>query len=93
MYLLIPCCLCLAGLFLWQEKTENYRMAVALKGLASICFVFFGVCCSPGTHIARLIVTGLILGCIADVLLNLRTGNNTAKSSYYGFPRHTAQHG
>ena len=72
MYLLIPCCLCLAGLFLWQEKTENYRMAVALKGLASICFVLLGVCCSPGTHIARLIVTGLILGCIADVLLNLR---------------------
>ena len=72
MYLLIPCCLCLAGLFLWQEKTENYRRAVALKGLASICFVLLGVCCSPGTHIARLIVTGLILGCIADVLLNLR---------------------
>ena len=72
MYLLIPCCLCLAGLFLWQEKTENYRMAVALKGLASICFVLLGVCCSPGTQIARLIVTGLILGCIADVLLNLR---------------------
>ena len=47
-------------------------MAVALKGLASICFVLLGVCCSPGTHIARLIVTGLILGCIADVLLNLR---------------------
>ena len=43
-----------------------------VSGRTVICFVLLGVCCSPGTHIARLIVTGLILGCIADVLLNLR---------------------
>ena len=71
-YMLIPLCLCLAGCFLWMEKQEKYVPAVVLKGLASICFVILGLLLSPGTSMARLIVTGLILGCAADVLLNLR---------------------
>ena len=71
-YCLIPLCLCLAGAFLRTEKKENYVGAVVLKGLASLCFIILGLLVSPGTHIARLIVTGLILGGIADVLLNLR---------------------
>ena len=71
-YMLIPLCLCLAGCFLWIEKKEKYVPAVVLKGLASICFVILGLLLSPGTSMARLIVTGLILGCAADVLLNLR---------------------
>ena len=71
-YILIPICLVVACLFLMQEKKENYVTAVCLKGLASLCFVLLGVLSSPGTPIARLIVIGLILGLIADVLLNLR---------------------
>ena len=72
MYFLIPICLCLAGLFLWQESKKNYVPAVILKGLASLCFVILGGLLSKGTRPANLILTGLLLGCIADVLLNLR---------------------
>ena len=72
MYLLIPLCLVLAGAFLWFEKQEKYVPAVVLKGLASLCFVILGLLTSPGTPMAKLIVTGLILGCVADVMLNLR---------------------
>ena len=72
MLFLIPLCLLLAGVFLWKESREEYVPAVVLKGLASLCFVLLGVLCSPGTQIARLIVTGLVLGCVADILLNLR---------------------
>ncbi len=72
MFLLIPLCLAFACIFLWQEKKKKYVPAVVLKGLASLCFVILGVSCSSGTHTAKLIVAGLILGCIADVLLNLR---------------------
>lgn len=72
MYILIPLCLILAGVFLWTEKQEKYIPAVVLKGLASLCFVILGILTSPGTHMAKLIVAGLILGCVADVMLNLR---------------------
>lgn len=65
-------CLCLAGAFLYIENREQYVGAVILKGLASLCFVVLGLLCSPGTQTAKLIVIGLILGFVADVLLNLR---------------------
>ncbi len=65
-------CLCLAALFMWTEKKENYMGAAILKGLASLCFVFVGVMAGNGGQLAKLIVTGLLLGCVADVLLNLR---------------------
>ncbi len=72
MIVLIILCAALAAVFLYTESKEKYAAAVALKGMASLCFVITGILCSPGTHIAKLIVCGLILGCIADVLLNLR---------------------
>lgn len=72
MYFLIPLCLCLAGVFLWQESKKNYVPAVILKGLASCCFVILGFLLSKGSNTANLITVGLLLGCIADVLLNLR---------------------
>lgn len=72
MLLCILLTLVLAALFLYQEEMKNYVLAVVLKGLASLCFVILGVLCSSGTHPARLIVAGLVLGCLADVLLNLR---------------------
>ena len=65
-------CLCLAALFIWMEKKENYVAAVVLKGLASLCFVFVGIMTGNGSHLAKLVITGLALGCVADVLLNLR---------------------
>ena len=65
-------CLCLAALFMWTEKKENYMGAVILKGLVSLCFVLVGVMAGNGGQLAKLIVTGLLLGCVADVLLNLR---------------------
>lgn len=65
-------CLVFAALFLYQESREKYVPAVVLKGLASLCFVILGMICSPGSHLAKLVMIGLVLGCIADVLLNLR---------------------
>ena len=72
MLILIILCLALAAVFLRQEKEKKYVPAVALKGLASLCFVILGALCSSGSHTAKLIVVGLVLGCIADVMLNLR---------------------
>ena len=72
MVLLCILCLCLAAAFLWQEKKERYVLAAVLKGLASLCFVTVGFLASNGGHMAKLIIIGLVLGCIADVLLNLR---------------------
>ena len=65
-------CLCLAALFIWIEKKESYVAAVLLKGLASLCFVFVGVMAGNGSQLTKLVITGLALGCAADVLLNLR---------------------
>ena len=71
-YVLCVLCAVLAGVFLSVESRKKYVLAVILKGLASLCFVGIGLLCSPGTHAAKLIVCGLVIGCIADVLLNLR---------------------
>ena len=72
MIILILLCLALAAVFLLQEYRKNYIPAVILKGLASLCFVILGIICSPGTVLAKRIIIGLVLGCVADVLLNLR---------------------
>ena len=65
-------CAALAVVFLRKEAAGQYVPAVILKGLASLCFVGIGLICSPGNQVSRLIVAGLIIGCVADVLLNLR---------------------
>ena len=72
LYLLAVLCAALAYIFLRAESKEEYVKAVILKGLASLCFVLIGLICSPGTHVAAMIVAGLVIGSTADVLLNLR---------------------
>ena len=72
LYCLVPLCLCFAAVFLRQESKKNFVPAVILKGLASVCFVILGFQLSDGSPAASLITTGLLLGCIADILLNLR---------------------
>ncbi len=72
MLLLIPLCLALAGVFLLQESRKKYVPAVVLKGLASLCFVLLGFLAAPATQLGKLVAAGLVLGCAADVLLNLR---------------------
>lgn len=71
-YLLIVLCAVTAGLFLDRERKKKYVAAVLLKGLASLCFVSLGIMNSKGTPTAGLIVLGLVIGCVADVMLNLR---------------------
>ncbi len=70
--ILILLCAVLVSLFLRKESQEQYVPAVILKGLASLCFVVLGIICNPGNQVSNLIVTGLVVGCVADVLLNLR---------------------
>ena len=66
-------CLVIAVCFMYAEYQKKYVPAVVLKGLASLCFVLFGMQNAPqGNVIASRIVIGLVLGMIADILLNLR---------------------
>ena len=71
-YVLIPVCFILAALFLSQEKKKKYVAAVVSKGMASCCFVLFGLLNAGNSALSRLVVIGLALGLIADVMLNLR---------------------
>ena len=74
-YLFPVLCVVFVLLFMYQEYKKKYVQAVCLKGTASACFVLFGAFCSracPDPDFARQIITGLILGMIADILLNLR---------------------
>lgn len=73
----ILCALCIGivAVFLASEKKEKYVLSVFLKGAASLCFVLIGLWASKaagGDRVAHYVMIGLILGCIADVLLNLR---------------------
>lgn len=67
-------CLILAGCFLYVENKKKYLPAVILKGAASLMFVLLGIlgASSVGNRDSGVIICGLILGLIADVLLNLR---------------------
>lgn len=68
MYALIPGCFALAGGFLLTQRRNRPRLALLLKGMASLCFVALGLLCGGRC----LIALGLALGCAADVILGLR---------------------
>ena len=70
--ILTALCAVFATIFLLAEMHDKYVSADVWKGLASLCFVLIGVFNSPGGNVATLLVFGLILGFIADILLNLR---------------------
>ena len=72
MFALIPLCLILAAVFLKTEGSGKFGLSLVWKGAASACFVALGFLCSSGTPMCRAIIAGLILGCVADILLNLR---------------------
>ena len=68
-------CLIIMCLFINAEVKQKYLLAVILKGLASLCFVIFGILSSIQVldmQFAKMVKIGLLLGMIADVLLNLR---------------------
>ena len=74
-WVLIVLCAVFAAAFLSVEKQKKYVAAVVLKGLASLCFVGLGILTSQAavaSQVAKLIVAGLVIGCVADILLNLR---------------------
>jgi uncharacterized membrane protein YhhN len=67
--------LVLASCFMYYEYKKLYKTAVLLKALASLSFILFGLLSATQCNdpvFARRIIIGLILGGIADVLLNLR---------------------
>lgn len=74
--LLILFCLIFMIIFIILEKNEKYILAVILKGLASCMFVALGLWCSrvinADPQFIKMVRIGLILGLIADILLNLR---------------------
>lgn len=71
------CVLCLAimAAFIYFEHKEKYTIAVVLKGLASLCFVILGILSniqSLDMRFCKFVKIGLVLGLIADIMLNLR---------------------
>ena len=71
------CVLCavLAAVFISFEHKEKHVLGVTFKGLASLCFVVLGAIAfatAANAGFAKLVLIGLILGCVADVMLNLR---------------------
>lgn len=72
--LFIVLCLVIMSIFIYFEKKEKFVLAVILKGLASLMFVLLGFWCSRvvSGDFAKLVKIGLILGLIADIMLNLR---------------------
>jgi len=72
---LAPICLVIAAVFIVVEKTKAYLVADVIKGVASAFFVALGVLSAIGcadAPLARMVILGLVLGAVADVLLNLR---------------------
>ena len=72
---LVPLCLAIAAVFIVVERMGKYLVADVIKGVASAFFVLLGLLGALGTkdvELARLVLLGLLLGAVADVLLNLR---------------------
>lgn len=65
----------LQALFIAVEHMEKYKLAVVLKGSASLMFVIVGLlgynACAPLTF-GKCLFIGLIFGMVGDILLNLR---------------------
>jgi len=62
-------------IFIYIESKKKYIPAVFLKGSASLCFLSVGIVAfinSINKVFSTLVLTGLILGLVGDVLLNLR---------------------
>ena len=69
----VVCCLTLMIFFIKNEFQKKYIAAVILKGLASLCFVLLGYFAArEKTQFSNLVFIGLVLGMIADIMLNLR---------------------
>lgn len=72
---LVPICLALAAVFIFVEKLGHYLVADVIKGVASAFFVllgFLGALRGGAPEVSRFVLLGLVLGAVADVLLNLR---------------------
>ena len=68
-------CLTIVGFLIRSETKKNNSVSVALKSLASLCFVILGFLSarlSKDGQLAHNVLSGLCLGLIADVLLNMR---------------------
>lgn len=68
-------CLTFAGFFLYAESKGKHLPGVILKGLASLCFVLLGIVGNEVSYnyaVSQNVVLGLLLGMLADILLNLR---------------------
>jgi uncharacterized membrane protein YhhN len=72
MYIWIPLCFFYAAVFIITDRREHHTAAAVLKGIASACFVMPGIFSSDGSYTSFLIVSGLILGAAADVVLHMR---------------------
>lgn len=79
MYALVPGCFLLAVCFLLSQRNNRPLLAVLMKGLASLCFVALGLLCGGRS----LITAGLLLGCLADVILGLRNVFRSRRTLFF----------
>ena len=72
---LCPICFGIMAAFIVFEHLGQHKTGVILKGAASLVFVILGILgatMAKDKGYATMVVVGLSMGCIADVLLNLR---------------------
>jgi len=73
--LLCICCIVLAALFSKKKYTGDFKHSAVYKALASLCFVLCGLTAAmplSGNSLAAQVLSRLILGFFADILLSLR---------------------
>ncbi|SFD08556.1 lysoplasmalogenase family protein [Butyrivibrio sp. YAB3001] len=71
-FLLAILCELFMVIYVSMEIKEKYLPAVIYKGIASLFFVVIGLVGSSGGRTDNLVILGLVLGFIADILLNLQ---------------------
>ena len=69
---LVPLCCVFEALFLRSRDRGNHRAALALKSLASLCFVALGLLSARSVPGSLPVVLGLVFGMLGDQLLALR---------------------
>ncbi len=82
---LVACALIGIAVDIWFIKTEyegKMALATALKGTASLFFVLFGLICylENASTFGALVLSGLVLGMLGDIFLNLRNCFEGSKS-------------
>ena len=77
-----------AGLFCWFRASKANVFSLALKTVASVCFILCGVFAIQtvgSTSFNLLIILGLVMGLIGDIILDLKIMYPAQSDQYFTF--------